>query len=151
MDKEGQEHALDGGTTADNTTTDGGGEIPVDDEQAGNATGTPEAAAQVSAGGEWTKGATYSVGDVVTYFGASYQCRQGHRVDAADWTPPNTPSLWLPVAGSVAPPPWAQGKTYAVDERCSYDGQNYTCRQGHTAHAANWTPPNTLDLWLPDQ
>lgn len=42
----------------------------------------------------WKQGDTYSVGDIVTYDGAKYQCRQAHTAHAPNWTPPNTPALW---------------------------------------------------------
>ncbi|WP_082843701.1 carbohydrate-binding protein [Nocardia salmonicida] len=42
----------------------------------------------------WQLNAIYNVGDVVTYDGAKYQCRQAHTAYAPNWTPPNTPALW---------------------------------------------------------
>ncbi|MGY0502151.1 carbohydrate-binding protein [Nocardia sp. FBN12] len=42
----------------------------------------------------WQLNGTYKVGDVVTYEGAKYQCRQAHTAYAPNWTPPNTPALW---------------------------------------------------------
>jgi len=47
-------------------------------------------------GNEWTAGVTYSVGDVVTYEGAEYECRQGHTAQVG-WEPPNVLALWLPL------------------------------------------------------
>lgn len=44
---------------------------------------------------EWTAGVTYKVGDVVTYQGASYQCRQAH-TSQVDWGPSAVLALWLP-------------------------------------------------------
>jgi chitin-binding protein len=41
----------------------------------------------------WTVGTFYPVGAVVTYGGASYQCRQAHTATAG-WEPPNVPALW---------------------------------------------------------
>jgi predicted carbohydrate-binding protein with CBM5 and CBM33 domain len=45
------------------------------------------------AGGTWAAGTAYRVGDVVTYGGASYRCRQAHTA-LAGWEPPNVPALW---------------------------------------------------------
>lgn len=47
-------------------------------------------------GNEWSSGVTYATGDVVTYEGAEYQCRQGHTSQPA-WTPPAVLALWLPL------------------------------------------------------
>jgi predicted carbohydrate-binding protein with CBM5 and CBM33 domain len=44
--------------------------------------------------GEWTVGATYAVGDTVTYDGTTYRCLQSHTVNDPTWIPPNTPALW---------------------------------------------------------
>ncbi len=45
---------------------------------------------------EWAVGVAYKVGDVVTYGGVTYRCRQSH-VSIASWTPPATLALWLPL------------------------------------------------------
>lgn len=44
-------------------------------------------------GGNWSSGASYSIGDKITYNGQEYICRQSH-VAQSDWTPPATPALW---------------------------------------------------------
>jgi hypothetical protein len=43
---------------------------------------------------EWAVGVSYSVGDIVTYEGQQYECRQAH-TSIAPWIPPNVPALWL--------------------------------------------------------
>ncbi len=48
------------------------------------------------AGGTWAVGTAYKVGDVVTYGGVSYRCRQAHTA-IAGWEPPNVPALWARV------------------------------------------------------
>lgn len=45
---------------------------------------------------EWAVGVAYKVGDVVTYQGQQYQCRQAH-TSIASWTPPAVLALWLPL------------------------------------------------------
>ena len=45
-------------------------------------------------GAEWAAGVTYKVGDVVTYEGRRYRCRQGHTT-IRSWEPVFTPALWL--------------------------------------------------------
>lgn len=42
---------------------------------------------------------------------------------------------------------WRQGATYAVGDTVAYQGVTYRCRQAHTVHDPNWTPPNTPALW----
>ncbi|MGW2178515.1 alpha-lytic protease prodomain-containing protein [Streptomyces sp. NPDC001732] len=44
-------------------------------------------------GGSWAEGASYAVGDVVTYGSDSYRCLQAHLAQPG-WTPPNVPALW---------------------------------------------------------
>ena len=44
----------------------------------------------------WAVGVAYAVGDVVTYAGVTYTCRQAH-TSIASWSPPAVPALWLPV------------------------------------------------------
>lgn len=43
---------------------------------------------------EWAVGQTYAIGDVVTYQGQRYECRQAH-TSIVGWQPPNVPALWL--------------------------------------------------------
>ena len=44
---------------------------------------------------EWQVGVSYATGDVVTYKGIQYECRQAH-TSQAGWEPPNVLALWLP-------------------------------------------------------
>jgi hypothetical protein len=48
------------------------------------------------AGGTWAPGVAYTVGQVVTYAGRSYRCRQSHS-SLPGWEPPNVLALWLPI------------------------------------------------------
>ncbi|MGW5918850.1 carbohydrate-binding protein [Nocardia fluminea] len=43
--------------------------------------------------------------------------------------------------------PWRHGATYATGDKVTYQGATYSCRQAHTVHDPNWTPPNTPALW----
>lgn len=45
---------------------------------------------------EWAVGVAYAVGDVVTYQGSRYECRQAHTAQIG-WQPPNVLALWLPL------------------------------------------------------
>ncbi|WP_379134727.1 glycosyl hydrolase family 18 protein [Paenibacillus sp. sgz500958] len=54
-------------------------------------TATPTATPGSSA---WVAGKAYKVGDIVTYNGKSYSCRQAH-TSLQGWEPPATPALWL--------------------------------------------------------
>jgi chitinase len=46
----------------------------------------------------WQSGVHYNVGDLVTFNGQTFQCRQAH-TSQPDWTPPAVLALWLPVSG----------------------------------------------------
>lgn len=52
----------------------------------------------------WAAGTSYTVGQVVSYDGILYTCRQAHTA-IVSWEPPNVPALWLPgdSAPSVSP------------------------------------------------
>jgi chitin-binding protein len=43
--------------------------------------------------GTWAAGTAYSIGNTVTYNGASYTCQQAHTA-IAGWEPPNAAALW---------------------------------------------------------
>ena len=47
-------------------------------------------------GDEWAAGVAYTIGDVVTYEGSEYECRQSH-TSIVGWEPPNVLALWLPL------------------------------------------------------
>ncbi|MCE9667704.1 glycosyl hydrolase family 18 protein [Myxococcus stipitatus] len=44
--------------------------------------------------GAWAPNVPYTVGDLVTYLGKGYDCRQSH-TSLVGWEPPNVPALWL--------------------------------------------------------
>jgi chitinase len=53
-------------------------------------------ATTLSSGGQysqWQAGTSYKVGDMVTYGGKIYKCRQAHTA-ITGWEPPNVPALW---------------------------------------------------------
>jgi chitinase len=56
---------------------------------------TPPATTPPSGTG-WAPYTTYTVGQVVTYNGKRYQCRQSH-TSLPGWEPPNVLALWLPL------------------------------------------------------
>jgi len=45
---------------------------------------------------EWAPGVAYTIGDIVTYDGPEYECRQSH-TSQVGWEPPNVLALWLPL------------------------------------------------------
>lgn len=49
---------------------------------------------------------------------------------------------------------WIEDGTYAVDDKCTYNGILYRCLQAHTAQP-QWTPPAAPSLWakvlIPDE
>jgi predicted carbohydrate-binding protein with CBM5 and CBM33 domain len=60
------------------------------------ATATRSTKPPATSGAAWTAGTTYRVGDIVTYDGKRYQCRQSHTA-IYTWEPIYTLALWLPV------------------------------------------------------
>ena len=57
----------------------------------------PPAQTETAAGTTWTAGTSYRTGDVVTFQGKRYECRQGHS-SIASWEPSiYTLALWLPL------------------------------------------------------
>ncbi len=50
----------------------------------------------------WAAGKSYLVGDIVSYGGKNYECRQVH-TSIPGWEPPNVPALWLEYTGDVTP------------------------------------------------
>ncbi|MCM4084223.1 lytic polysaccharide monooxygenase [Paractinoplanes hotanensis] len=61
------------------------------------ATKPPTAPPPAAGGGSWAAGATYKTGDVVTFNGKKFQCRQGHTA-INSWEPSiYTLALWLPL------------------------------------------------------
>lgn len=64
--------------------------------------------------------------------------------------PPVTTTPWHEHPTTTPAPggsPWRQGATYAIGDKVTYQGAVYSCRQAHTVHDPNWTPPNTPALW----
>jgi hypothetical protein len=53
---------------------------------------------------DWAPGTKYAVGDLVTFAGGVFQCRQAH-TPAPDWFPNIVPALWTPVACNGVQPP----------------------------------------------
>jgi len=45
---------------------------------------------------EWEAWTAYIIGDIVTYLGIEYSCRQSH-TSQPGWEPPNVLALWLPL------------------------------------------------------
>ncbi|MEU8894972.1 lytic polysaccharide monooxygenase [Nocardia sp. NPDC048505] len=57
---------------------------------------------------------------------------------------PTQPPTTRPEPGGAE---WRPHATYRVDDQVSYQGATYRCRQAHTVHDPNWTPPATPALW----
>ncbi len=66
---------------------------------------------------------------------------------SATTTPPATTTHQHPTTTAPAMSGWRQGATYAIGDKVTYQGVTYSCRQAHTVHDPNWTPPNTPALW----
>jgi len=101
----------------------------------------------VLAADDWTTGASYSIGDIVTYQGTDYECVQPH-TSQAGWNPVAVSALWQEY---VAPPTgngWGAGISYNVGDEVMYEGQLYTVRQAHTSQS-DWIPSAVLALYKP--
>ncbi|BCY09911.1 carbohydrate-binding protein [Actinoplanes sp. L3-i22] len=57
---------------------------------------SPSPSVSTPAGTAWAPGVAYKVGQIVTYNGKRYQCRQAH-TSIVSWEPPNVLALWLPL------------------------------------------------------
>ena len=61
----------------------------------------------------WTAGTVYKVGDLVSYVGITYICRQAHQARAGQ-EPPAAPALWRGFSGIENDPPAAPKGLAAV-------------------------------------
>jgi len=103
---------------------------------------------------QWTAGATYAVGNQVTYFGNVYVCSQANGPAAPNWDPVDAPSLWTLqyACQSTEPhcssyPTWsANSVVYNVGTWVTYNGHYYQCMETHTSQTA-WDPADTPTLW----
>ena len=50
--------------------------------------------------GAWAANVSYATGDIASYGGKGYDCRQGH-TSLTGWEPPNVPALWQERSGST--------------------------------------------------
>jgi chitin-binding protein len=81
---------IGGGTTTPPTTP------PTTTPTTAPTTAPPTTSPTTAPSGTWRAGTAYKVGDVVTYNGISYRCRQAHTA-ISGWEPPNVPALWLAI------------------------------------------------------
>jgi len=63
-----------------------------------SSTTTAPATSTSSTAVAWAVGGKYTVGELVTYSGATYKCLQAHTASDPTWTPAATPSLWQKVS-----------------------------------------------------
>jgi hypothetical protein len=90
----------------------------------------------------WRAGASYLLGDDVSYLQLEYRCRQAH-VANLGWEPPNTYALWERInAGAL----WAVQVVYKPDELTQFQGLLYRALQMHQAETG-LEPPNAPSLW----
>ena len=75
----------------------------------------------------WTVGKAYAVNDRVQYNGTLYKCVQAH-TSQADWTPDETPALWVTVSVDEWPE-WVQPTgahdAYAKDSKVTHNGKKW--------------------------
>lgn len=84
----------------------------------------------------WTPGVYYKLGDVVTYGGSTWTCRNAHTA-LAGWEPPNVPALWL-AGGTIQDPgttvPAVPGGVSAVALGSSSISVSWTAVAGATGY-----------------
>lgn len=78
----------------------------------------------------WAIGKAYEAGDRVNYGGLLYKCAQGH-TSQADWTPSETPALWVRVDDPGEEwPEWRQPAgahdAYEKDYKVSHNDKHWT-------------------------
>nr|WP_040751486.1 lytic polysaccharide monooxygenase [Nocardia transvalensis] len=52
-----------------------------------------------------------------------------------------------PTSGNPSASNWAQGTSYAVGDKVTYNGKTYSCLQAHKATDPNWNPESAPALW----
>lgn len=62
--------------------------------ESANSNAVTATTAQASAAAPWAPNVSYTTGTLVSYNGATYECRQPH-TSIVGWEPPNVPALWL--------------------------------------------------------
>jgi chitodextrinase len=94
---------------------------------------------------EWKANTSYAKGDLVTFEGITYQCRQAHR-SAVGQEPPRTPALWMrPTPSGIAE--WTVQTNYVVGSGVTHEGSLYECIQAHVSDSSDWVPNRTPALW----
>ena len=78
---------------------------------------------------EWLTGKAYAIGDRVRYLGELYKCVQAH-TSQADWTPDQTPALWVRVADpTIEWPDWVQPQgahdAYRIGAKVSHSEKHW--------------------------
>jgi len=113
--------------------------------------GTPVSEPGDASAPPWQAYQMYMVGELVSYNGRTYVCRQGH-TSLPNWQPDVVPALWLVAVNSAAGDiqTWQSPVAYSIGDRVVYNGQNYRARQSHVS-LPGWEPPNTPALWEPEQ
>jgi chitin-binding protein len=116
-----------------------------------NSPGTPVSEPGDASAPPWQAYQMYMVGELVSYNGRTYVCRQGH-TSLPNWQPDVVPALWLVAVNSAAGDiqTWQSPVAYSIGDRVVYNGQNYRARQSHVS-LPGWEPPNTPALWEPEQ
>lgn len=76
----------------------------------------------------WASGTSYGTDDRIEYGGTLYRCVQGH-TSQANWTPPDTPALWV-VVSLEEWPEWVQPlgaqDAYANGAKVTHNGKRWT-------------------------
>ena len=86
----------------------------------------------------WANGTSYSTDERIEYGGTLYRCIQGHTA-LADWTPDQTPALWVRVSLEEWPEwvqPLGSHDAYAKGAKVSHNGKRWTSDVGNNT----WEP-----------
>lgn len=88
----------------------------------------------------WVEGITYDIGTIRRYEDVLYRCVQAH-TSQSDWTPDNTPALWVKIGDPVVEfPEWSQPigahDAYNKGDKVSYNDKHWVS----TIDANVWKP-----------
>ena len=92
---------------------------------------------------EWKPDVSYAAGDLINQADQLYRVAQTH-TSQSDWAPDMVPTLFVRVANSAEEwpeyIPWAGVPQYKVDDKVTYNGNRYICRQANAGDYNTFAP-----------
>lgn len=87
---------------------------------------------------KWTVGEAVKVNEVRQYNGLLYKAIQAHTTQA-DWTPEQTPALWVKVQPEGVIAEWVQPTgahdAYKIGDKVKFNGSTYECTSDNNVYA----------------